>query len=529
MSASDASSPGSPAGRLRAAHADLLSRTPESAVQPRLDPVRRALELLGDPHRAYPVVHVGGTNGKTSTARIAERLLREHDLRTGRFTSPHLHSVTERISVDGLPLSDDAFADLHEDVAPYLALVDGELRTAGEVPLTYFEALAVMAFAAFAEAPVDVAVVEVGLGGAWDATNVVESAVQVLTPVSLDHTDLLGDTVEEIAGEKAGILRRNAVVVVGRQPDGVDDVLRERAAALHARLVREDEHFALAGRSVAVGGQLIAVQGLAARYEDVFLPLHGAHQAHNAALAVVAVEALLGGGERALDGSVLETALGDVASPGRLEVLRPSPLVLVDAAHNPAGIESLVEALEEAFAVQHGVGVVGVLEGKDAEAVLALLEPALEEVVITRSSSPRAIDVEVLAELAREVFGEDRVHAVERLDQALATAVDLADVGGGGSGGVLVTGSVTVAAEARQLLGAPAVDAPERVRGAAAPSAAEEEDEGDDRDPLDILGYRLEDADGAVGGVELDPEDDLGDAGEDDAGEDDAGGRSSRR
>ncbi|MEJ5945184.1 folylpolyglutamate synthase/dihydrofolate synthase family protein [Pseudokineococcus basanitobsidens] len=496
-------SSGSPAQRLRAAHAELLARTPESQVQPRLDPVRRACELLGDPHRAYPVVHVGGTNGKTSTARIAERLLREHGLRTGRFTSPHLHSVVERISVDGLPLAADAFADLHEDVAPFLALVDGELRSAGQVPLTYFEALAVMAFAAFAEAPVDVAVVEVGLGGAWDATNVVESAVQVLTPISLDHTELLGDTVEEIAAEKAGILRRDAIAVVGQQPEGVDEVLAEHARPLRTRVVREDEQFALAGRSVAVDGQLIAVQGLAARYEDVFLPLHGAHQAHNAALAVVAVEALLGGGERALDGEVLEAALGDVASPGRLEVLRPSPLVVVDAAHNPAGVAGLVDALEEAFAVSHGVGVVGVLEGKDPEAMLALLEPALEEVVVTRSGSPRALDVEELAEVARDVFGEDRVHVAERLDEAIALAVDLADTGasGGGGGGVLVTGSVTVAAEARQLLGAPAVDAPGRTRGPGAsgagrPGGAEQEDEddgADERDPLTILGYPLDD------------------------------------
>ncbi|MEJ5869233.1 Mur ligase family protein [Pseudokineococcus sp. 5B2Z-1] len=512
------SGPGrTPAERLRAAHAELLSRTPENAVQPRLDPVRRALELLGDPHRAYPVVHVGGTNGKTSTARIAERLLREHDLRTGRFTSPHLHSVTERISVDGLPLADDAFADLHEDVAPYLALVDGELRTAGEVPLTYFEALAVMAFAAFAEAPVDVAVVEVGLGGTWDATNVVESAVQVITPISLDHTELLGDTVEDIAREKAGILRRDAIAVVGLQPDGAGEVLGERAAELRTRVVREGEHFALAGRSVAVGGQLVAVQGLAARYEDVFLPLHGAHQAHNAALAVVAVEALLGGGERALDGGLLEAALGDVASPGRLEVLRPSPLVLADAAHNAAGVATLVDALEEAFAVRHGVGVVGVLEGKDAEGILALLEPALEEVVVTRSSSPRAVDVEVLAGIARDVFGEDRVHVAERLDEAIATAVDLADVGGGGSGGVLVTGSVTVAAEARQLLGAAAVDAPGRSRGAGPAAGGEDEGDGgpgDEREPLDILGYPLDldgDEDAGRLGVDPDPEDDPGD------------------
>ncbi|MEJ5915264.1 bifunctional folylpolyglutamate synthase/dihydrofolate synthase [Pseudokineococcus sp. 1T1Z-3] len=503
MSAPTPSSTGSPAQRLRAAHAELLARTPESSVQPRLDPVRRALELLGDPHRAYPVVHVAGTNGKTSTARVAERLLREHGLRTGRFTSPHLHSVTERVSVDGVPLADDAFADLHEDVAPFLALVDGELRGRGQVPLTYFEALAVMAFAAFAEAPVDVAVVEVGLGGTWDATNVVESAVQVITPISLDHTELLGDTVEAIAGEKAGILRRDAIAVVGRQPEGVLPVIAERAASLRTRLVAEGEHFALAGRTVAVDGQVIAVQGLAARYEDVFLPLHGAHQAHNAALAVVAVEALLGGGERAVDGGVLEAAMADVASPGRLEVLRPSPLVLVDAAHNPAGVAGLVDALEEAFAVAYGVGVVGVLQGKDAEGVLALLEPVLAEVVVTRSSSPRAVEVEELAELAREVFGEDRVHVAERLDEALALAVDLADVGssGEGSGGVLVTGSVTVAAEARQLLGAPAVDAPGRVRAAGGGAASGEDGdpgtegqvEEDERDPLTILGYPLDD------------------------------------
>ncbi len=480
-----------PSPRLRAAYAELLARTPENAVQPRLGPVRRALELLGDPHLAYPVVHVGGTNGKTSTARIAERLLREHDLRTGRFTSPHLHSVTERICVDGLPLADDAFADLHEDVAPVLALVDGELRAAGEVPLTYFETLAVMAFAAFAEAPVDVAVVEVGLGGTWDATNVVESAVQVLTPISLDHTDLLGDTVEEIAGEKAGILRRDAIAVVGLQPEGAADVLRERAAALRTRYVAEGEHVTVAGRTGAVGGQVVALQGLAARYEDVFLPLHGEHQAHNALLAVVAVEALLGGGERALDGAVLEAALGDVAAPGRLEVLRPSPLLVVDAAHNPAGVESLVAAMDEAFAVSYAVGVVGVLEGKDAEGVLALLEPVLAEVVVTRSSSPRALDVDELADLARDVFGEERVHVAAQLPEAISRAVELADVGGDGGeggGGVVVTGSVTVAAEARRLLGAPAVDRPTReVEGAWGGDDADD----DDRDPLALLGDPL--------------------------------------
>jgi dihydrofolate synthase/folylpolyglutamate synthase len=313
----------------------------------------------------------------------------------------------------------------------------------------------------------------------------------VLTPISLDHTDLLGDTVEEIAGEKAGILRRDAIAVVGLQPEGAADVLRERAAALRTRYVAEGEHVTVAGRTTAVGGQVVALQGLAARYEDVFLPLHGEHQAHNALLAVVAVEALLGGGERALDGAVLEAALGDVAAPGRLEVLRPSPLVVVDAAHNPAGVESLVAAMDEAFSVSHAVGVVGVLEGKDAEGVLALLEPVLAEVVVTRSSSPRALDVDDLADLARDVFGEERVHVAAQLPEAISRAVELADVGGDGGeggGGVVVTGSVTVAAEARQLLGAPVVD---RASRDADGTWGGDDGADDDRDPLALLGDPL--------------------------------------
>ncbi|SDQ05538.1 folylpolyglutamate synthase/dihydrofolate synthase family protein [Quadrisphaera sp. DSM 44207] len=446
-------SPEDAGARLRAVHAELLARTPESAVQPRLQPVREALSLLGDPHLAHPVVHVAGTNGKTSTARFAERLLRELGLRTGRFTSPHLTRVPERISVDGEPLSDEAFADLHEDVAPYLAMVDGRLRAAGQVPLTYFEALAVMAFAAFADAPVDVAVVEVGLGGRWDATNVVDAAVAVITPVSLDHTELLGETVAEIAAEKAGIIARGAVAVLARQPVEAAEVLLRRAAEQGATVAREGLEFGVRSREVAVGGQVLALQGLAGTvYEDVLLPVFGAHQASNAAVAVAAVEALLGG--QGLDPDVVRAALADASSPGRLEVVRRSPTVLVDAAHNPAGAEALVAALEDSFDCTRLVGVVAVLEGKDAAGILDVLEPALEEVVVTRSASPRAMDVDDLAEVARDVFGEDRVHVAPRLDDALQVAVDRAEseAPGGLGAGVVVTGSVTLVGEARVLL-----------------------------------------------------------------------------
>jgi dihydrofolate synthase/folylpolyglutamate synthase len=440
--------------RLRRVYGELLARTPESQMQPRLDPVRWALELLGDPHRAYPVVHIGGTNGKTSTARIAERVLREHELRTGRFTSPHLVSVTERISVDGEPLTADRFAEVHEDVAPYVAMVDGRLRGQGQVPMTYFEVLAVMAFAAFADAPVDVAVVEVGLGGLWDATNVADGTVAVITPISLDHTGILGSSLAGIAQEKAGIVKEGAFAVLAQQPVEAAEVLLRRCVEAGAAVAREGLEFGVTERVVAFGGQQLTLQGLAGTYEELLLPLHGEHQAHNAAVAVAAVEAFLGGGEQPLDVDLLRAALADVRSPGRLELLRPSPAVLVDAAHNPAGVAALVAALEEAFTFTRLVGVVSVLEDKDAGAMLDLLEPVLDEVVITRSASPRALPVEELADLAEEVFDPDRVHTADRLDDALQLAVDRAEseAPGGLGAGVLVTGSVTVVGEARTLL-----------------------------------------------------------------------------
>ncbi len=436
-------------------YAHIMSRAPEHDIDPTMSRVQRVLELLGDPQHSFRAIHLTGTNGKSSTARMTERLVREHGLRTGLFTSPHLTSVTERIQVDGEPLSAARFVEVWEDVAPYVGVADRESAEAGGPQLSFFEVLTVMAIAAFADAPVDVAVIEVGMGGRWDSTNVVDGDVAILTPVGIDHERWLGSTLEEIATEKAGIIKERATVVSAHQAPEVDEILRERASEVSARLLREGVDIDVAGRRVGVGGQLVDLRTPAGLYTEVPVPLHGEHQAHNALLALTAVEQLMGG--RALDASVVEAAFADVRVPGRLELVRSSPTVLVDAAHNPHGAEALVAALDEAFGFRTLVGVVAVMGDKDAEGLLATLEPTLASVVVTRNSSPRSADPQDLAEVAREVFGEDRVHVTEGLDEAIQLAADLAEredtVGVGTGTGVLVTGSVITVADARILLG----------------------------------------------------------------------------
>ncbi|MCL3860262.1 folylpolyglutamate synthase/dihydrofolate synthase family protein [Actinotalea sp. K2] len=441
--------------QLREVYAGILDRAPEHDFEPTLDRVREVCDLLGEPQRAFRVVHVTGTNGKTSTARMIERLLREHGLRTGRYTSPHLRSVTERIAIDGEPLSPERFVEVWQDVAPYVHMVDQRSQTAGGPRMSFFEVLTVMAFAAFADAPVDVAVIEVGMGGTWDATNVVHGDVAVITPISRDHERWLGHDLVDIAGEKAGIIKEGTTLVLAEQREEVEGVVLAAAAEQGARVLREGREIEVASRQVAVGGQLLSLRGSGGLYTEVFLPLHGAHQAHNSLLALTAVEVLLRDGG-ALAGEVVEPAFADMHSPGRLEVVRTSPTILVDAAHNVAGIEALVDGVNEAFTFERLVGVVGVLQDKDAEQILSGLEPLLDEVVVTRSSSARAMEVPELFEVAVEVFGEDRVHEAERLDEALARAVELAEAATTGSttgAGVLVTGSVTMAAEVRMLVG----------------------------------------------------------------------------
>jgi len=435
-------------------YAAILERAPESDIDPTLDRVLAVCELLGDPQRAFRVVHITGTNGKTSTSRMVERLLREHGLRTGRFTSPHLTRVTERIAIDGEPISDERFVEVWQDVAPYVHMVDVRSLEQGGTRLSFFEVFTVMAFAAFADAPVEVAVLEVGMGGRWDATNVADGDVAVILPIAFDHERYLGHTLVEIASEKAGIIKDGATVVLAPQHDDVEGVLLQVAAEHGARVVRDGVDLAVVDRQIAVGGQLLTLRGMGGVYTDVFLPLYGEHQAHNALAALAAVEALVNGGA-ALDGDVMGAAFADVDPPGRLEVVRTSPTVLVDAAHNPAGVAALVEAVEEAFEFTRLVGVVGVLSDKDPENILAGLEPLLAEIVITHVSSPRSMDVHDLAEIAIDVFGEDRVHVEERLDAAIDLAVARAESEEQYGAGVLVTGSVVLVAEARILLGRP--------------------------------------------------------------------------
>ena len=430
----------------------ILSRTPEHDFDPTIERVRRTMDLLGNPQHAYRVVHLTGTNGKSSTSRMVERLVREHGLRTGRFTSPHLSTVRERIAVDGEPLTPEAFVAAWYDVAPYVEMVDAELDAAGQSRLSFFEVLTVMALAAFADAPVDVAILEVGMGGEWDSTNVADAEVAIVTTVAMDHERWLGHDLVSIAEVKAGIVKDGTAVISAAQSEDVESVLMAAAASHGSRFVREGVDIEVVDRRVAVGGQLVALRGLGGLYTEVFIPLHGAHQAHNALLALVATEALLTGGA-ALDPGPVEVAFADVDSPGRLELVRNSPAVLVDAAHNPAGVAALVDALDEAFALKRVVGVVAVLDDKDAEGMLSVLEPHLAEIVVTQSGSHRALAVDELAEIAQDVFGEDRVHVAERLDDAVSRAVVLAEQDDSLGAGVLVTGSITVVADVRALFG----------------------------------------------------------------------------
>lgn len=433
-----------PLGRVQAA---LAQRFPsEDRMVPDVERITLLCELMGDPQRAYPSIHLTGTNGKTSTARMVDSLLRAAGVRAGRYTSPHLQSIVERIAIDGQPISDERFGEVYDEVAPYVELVDARLG----LPMTFFEVLTGMAFAAFADAPVDAAVVEVGLGGRWDATNVLDARTCVVTPVSLDHTQLLGSTVAEIAEEKAGIVSEGALVVLGQQVPEAAEVLLRRCVEVGATVAREGLEFGVASSRTAVGGQLLTLQGLGATYEDVFLPLFGRHQASNAACALAAAESLLGEG---LDADVVREGFATTSSPGRLEVVRTSPTVLLDAAHNPHGAAALVAALGEGFSFTTLVGVVAVLGDKDARGMLEVLEPALTSIVVTETGSPRRMPVEDLREMAEDVFGSERVAVEDRLDDALDAATAMADAAGEyGAAGVLVTGSVVTVGEARALL-----------------------------------------------------------------------------
>ncbi|MBP8531861.1 folylpolyglutamate synthase/dihydrofolate synthase family protein [Streptomyces sp. MK37H] len=438
---------------LREVEGELARRWPETKLDPSLVRIESLMDILGSPQRAYPSIHITGTNGKTSTARMIESLLGAFELRTGRYTSPHVQSITERISLDGAPISAERFIETYQDIRPYIEMVDAQQ----EHRLSFFEVLTGMAYAAFADAPVDIAVVEVGMGGSWDATNVIDAGVAVIMPISLDHTDRLGTTPEQIAVEKAGVVKQDATVVLAQQPVEAASVVLKRAVEVDATVAREGMEFGVLSREVAVGGQLLTLRGLGGEYTDVFLPLHGAHQAHNAAMALAAVEAFFGVGSqhaRPLDIDTIRSAFASVTSPGRMEVVRRSPTVVLDAAHNPAGAGAAAAAVTESFDFSRLIGVVGASDGKDVRGLLEAFEPIFAEVVVTGNSSHRGMDPDKLAAIAVEVFGSDRVQVEPRLDDALEAAITLAEEEGEYAGaGVLVTGSVITVGEARLLLG----------------------------------------------------------------------------
>ncbi|MFI9646118.1 bifunctional folylpolyglutamate synthase/dihydrofolate synthase [Streptomyces sp. NPDC052040] len=438
---------------LREVEAELATRWGETKLEPSVDRIAALMDVLGDPQRSYPSIHITGTNGKTSTARMIEALLGAFDLRTGRYTSPHVQSITERISLDGAPVSAERFIETYQDIKPYLEMID----SAQEYRLSFFEVLTGMAYAAFADAPVDVAVVEVGMGGSWDATNVIDGDVAVVTPIDLDHTDRLGSTPGEIAGEKAGIIKQDATVILAQQPVDAAQVLLKKAVEVDATVAREGLEFGVVSREVAVGGQLLTLRGLGGEYDQVYLPLHGPYQAHNAAVALAAVEAFFGVGSQRpqpLDIDTVRRAFATVSSPGRLEVVRSSPTVVLDAAHNPAGARATAEAVSEAFDFSRLIAVVGASGDKNVRGLLEAFEPIVAEVVVTQNSSHRAMDADELAAIAVEIFGEERVQVEPRLPDALEAAITLAEEEGEYAGaGVLVTGSVITVGEARLLLG----------------------------------------------------------------------------
>jgi dihydrofolate synthase/folylpolyglutamate synthase len=444
----------------------LDQRWPETKLEPSTTRISALMELLGSPQRSYPSIHVAGTNGKTSVTRMVDALLTALHRRTGRTTSPHLQSAVERISIDGAPITPAQYVDTYREIEPFVELVDKQSEAAGGPRMSKFEVVTGMAFAAFADAPVDVAVVEVGMGGRWDATNVVDAPVAVITPIGLDHTEYLGEHVADIAAEKAGIIVRqgddlvpiDTVAVIARQlPEAMEVLLAETVRA-DAAVAREDSEFAVLDRQLAVGGQLLELQGLSGVYSEIFLPLHGEHQAHNAVVALAAVEAFFGAGaDRQLDIDAIRAGFAAVTTPGRLERMRSAPTVFIDAAHNPAGAEALAQALDQEFDFRFLVGVISVMADKDVDGILAALEPAFDQVIVTHNGSPRAMDVEALAWRAEERFGPERVITASTLPDAIETATALVEEAGNDDGftgaGMVITGSVFTAGAARTLFG----------------------------------------------------------------------------
>lgn len=433
--------------RIDAIESALLARWPETRIAPSLERIAALTDILGSPQLTYPTIHVGGTNGKTSTSRMIDSILFEMGLRTGRFTSPHLESYLERISINGQPISPAELIFSFNDISPYIELMDSKF----EHPVSFFEAVTALAFAAFAEHPIDVGVIEVGMGGEWDATNVIDADVSVIMPIGLDHMEYLGNTLTEIAKTKGGILKPGGFGVLAQQESEAAIELLRRAAEVGIDLAREGVEYSLASRAVAVGGQLISISGLNESFDDIFLPLHGKHQAANAATALVAVEAFFG--DTALDHEAVRAGFAAVTSPGRCEVVHRDPTILLDAAHNPHGAKALAETITNEFTFDEVIGVVASFADKDVRGIMKELESIFNEVIVTTSSSPRAMKLSEIEKIAIEIFGKDRVTAIETLPAAIDQAIkDAKRPLSEDSVGVLITGSVVTVGEARTII-----------------------------------------------------------------------------
>jgi dihydrofolate synthase/folylpolyglutamate synthase len=433
--------------RIDAIEQALLKRWPETKIEPTLERIDALVDALGSPQLTYPTIHVGGTNGKTTTARMIDSLLFEMGLRTGRFTSPHLESYLERISINGQPIDPKAMIFSYNDIAAYLDFMDTKFDT----PISFFEAMTALAFAAFAEHPIDVGVIEVGMGGEWDATNVVDADVSVIMPVDLDHTEYLGSTIAEIAKTKAGIIKEGGFVVLAQQKPEAAVELLKKAAEVGAEIAREGIEYVIESRALAVGGQLLTIKTPKDTYEEIFLPLHGKHQASNAAAALVAVEAFFG--EQELDYEAVLAGFANVQSPGRCEVLHRDPTIIIDAAHNPHGAKAITETIQSEFTFDEVIGVVASMADKDVRRALVEFEKVMNSIIVTKNSSSRSMDVAELEKIAVEVFGADRVFSSPTLEAAIEKAIkDSVRPLSEDTLGILITGSVVTVGEARAIV-----------------------------------------------------------------------------
>ena len=427
--------------------AELTARWPEHRIAPSLGRIQALCDLLGNPEASAPVIQITGTNGKGSTAIMVDALIRATGLRTGRFSSPHLVDVSERICIDGVPIATDRFDEIWAEIKPLVAMVDAQAIDG--VQMTFFEIITGMAYAAFADAPVDVMVMEVGMGGTWDATSVATADVGVVLPIALDHTHILGNTIEEIATEKAGVIRTGGKAVIAGQTPEAMRVLAAHAADVGAPMLVEGVDFALLDRRAAVGGQVLRIEATGGAVGDLYLPLFGEHMGRNAAVAVAAVEALFG---RPLDPEVMAQGLDAVVAPARLELVHGEPPVVLDTCHNPHGARATIDALGQSFDFSPLIGVVAMMDDKAVEEVLEIFGEAMNTIVVTQvSSTDRAMKVDELTELASDVVGGDSVRTAPNVRAALDLAMTLAEQAGP-SAGVLVAGSVYLAGEARALL-----------------------------------------------------------------------------